>query len=197
MSTIVSADDIKKELAGYAPEQAERFHSESAKRADKLFDGYLQSVNHETVVLMSGGPASGKTEFISEYLIEEDLLVFDGILPTEAGAKIKIDHIRKTGKQIKIYAVWPQDFKQAYVAFLHRDRKFSDEHFYMKHAAARKTLLWMAREYPSVEIKLFKNAYLSNDLSFTELQFDSNDDLIEFLEENQYTPEEIKKLVIE
>src|SRR3990167_4806109 len=188
-SLLISADDIKKELPGYSPDRAEEFHLESAKLADKRFDEYLKSSSCKEVILMSGGPASGKTEFVSEYLMDKDVLIFDGILPTEQGAKIKIDRIKKAGKTPMVYAVWPQDLRQAYVAFLHRDRKYSDEHFYTKHASARKTLLSIAQNYPDVKIKIYKNAYLEDDLSFTEIQFDTRNDLIAFLEDNQYSKE--------
>src|SRR3989344_931836 len=195
MATLISADDIKTELPGYDPEHAGEFHEASAKLADKRFEEFLKTTPYKPVILMSGGPASGKTEFVSEYLMDKDFLIFDGILPTEHGASIKIDRIKKAGKIPMIYAVWPQDLRQAYVAFLHRDRKYSDEHFYTKHASARKTLLSIAQNYPDVKIKIYKNAYLEYDLSFTEIQFDTRNDLIAFLEDNQYSKEEIIKLV--
>ncbi len=198
-ATIISADDIKKELPGYDPEKAEQFHSSSAKLADKRFDQSLKSTPHQNVILMSGGPASGKTEFIAAYLKNEDVLIFDGILPSDQGADIKIKHITKAGKKIKVYAVWPEDFKEAYAAFLARDRKFSDEHFYNKHASARKTLFWIARNYPEIEIKLHISKYAEHflgkpKLSFTEVRFEESIKLLEFLEENQYNPDDIVKI---
>ncbi len=193
-ATIVSADELKKELSGYTPEHAEEFHTESARKADKKFDAALKCSEHPTVILMSGGPASGKTEFVSEYLLDKDVLVFDGILPTENGAKIKIDHIRKSKKVIKIYAVWPEDMKAAYVAFLNRDRKFSDKHFYEKHSAARRILLWIATTYSDIAITIFKSAYLEGKLHFTEL-VGRRDDMVAYIRENQYHQDDIMKIV--
>lgn len=195
VAILISADDIKKEIEGYSPDRAGEFHERSARLADKRFDELLKSAEYKMVVLMSGGPASGKTEFMTEYLLDEDYLIFDGILPTEQGAKIKIDHIQKAGKDVRICAVWPEDLRQAYVAFLHRDRKFSDEHFFTKHATARKTLLWIAESYPEVQVKLYKSDYLDGDLYFTEVRFDTRDDLVAYLSDNQYNKEEIIKLV--
>ncbi|MBI2355709.1 MAG: hypothetical protein HYV13_00700 [Candidatus Doudnabacteria bacterium] len=196
-SILISADDIKKDLPGYSPERSEEFHSESAKLADAKLYETIKTSKFEKVVLLSGGPASGKTEYFSEYLDKQDLIVLDGILPTEKGAGIKIGRISKSKKKIEIHAVWPQDFKQAFVAFLNRDRKFSDRYFYEKHSSARKTLLWIAENYPHVEIKLIKNAYLGEDLSFTELKFETRGDLLAYLRENQYTKDDIIKLVSE
>ncbi|OGY32334.1 MAG: hypothetical protein A3C02_04305 [Candidatus Andersenbacteria bacterium RIFCSPHIGHO2_02_FULL_45_11] len=194
-SLLISADDIKKELPGYSPDRAEEFHLESAKLADKRFDEYLKSSSCKEVVLMSGGPASGKTEFVTEYLMDQDVLIFDGILPTIEGAKIKLERIRKSKKQVKIYAVWPYDLRQAYTAFLSRDRRYSDKHFYTKHASARKTLLWIASSYPDIEIKLFKSAYLNKELGFTEVAFGFTSECIAFLSENQYNEDQIIDLV--
>ena len=194
---LISADDIKKEIEGYAPERAGDFHERSARLADKRFDQLLKSSDFQTVILMSGGPASGKTEFITEYLLDKDVIIYDGILPTENGSKIKINHIQKAKKELKIYAVWPEDLRQAYVAFLHRDRKFSDEHFFTKHATARKTLLWIAENYHEIEIKIYKSDYLEDDLYFTEIRFDARLDLVAYLSDNQYNKDEIIKLVTE
>lgn len=194
---VVSADNIKKELSGYTPDKAGDFHTQSAKLADKRFYECLKTTDYKTIILMSGGPASGKTEFISEYLFDKDFLIFDGILPTEKGAEIKINYLIKKGKEIRIYAVWPSDLRDAYIAFLHRDRKFSDEHFYTKHSSARKTLLWIVQNYPDVEIKIFKSAYLQEDLVFTEIQSDEKEDLLSFLVDNQLTVSDIIKLVTE
>ncbi len=202
-ATIISADDIKKELPGYDLSHAEEFHRESAKLADRKFDACLKTSTHQTIVLMSGGPASGKTEFVAAYLKDGDYLIFDGILPTEAGAGIKIDHIRKSigklvngsAKQLKIYAVWPKDFKQAYQAFISRDRKFSDEHFYSKHASARKTLLWIAKAYPDIEIKLYTSTYQKGILSFTEIDFSEKREALVFLEKNQYSEKDIINVI--
>ena len=144
---------------------------------------------------MSGGPASGKTEFVSEYLFDRDALVFDGILPTENGAKIKIEHIRKSKKRVNIYAVWPEDMKAAYVAFLNRDRKFSDRHFYEKHASARRVLLWLVNTYADIEVRLFKSTYIQNDLRFTEVLPLQRQPLVAYIKENQYHEDDIIKIV--
>lgn len=196
-SILISADDIKKEIPGYVPERSGEFHELSAKMADRRFDECLKSSDYQKVILMSGGPASGKTEFVSEYLMDKNFLIYDGILPTEKGAKIKIEHASKAGKEVSIYAVWPGDLKQAYAAFLNRDRKFNDAHFYEKHASARKTLLWIAENKPKIEIRLYKNLYVEDELTFTELEFFSRDQLVAYLKDNQYNKEDIVKFIIQ
>jgi len=196
MSILISADDIKKELPGYTPDRSAEFHAESAKLADKRFYEALKSSDFSKVILLSGGPASGKTEYLSEFLIDKDYLIIDGILPSEEGARIKIERIKKTGRPLEIHAVWPEDFKQAFVAFVNRDRKFSDKFFYEKHASARKTLLWIVQRY-EVDVRIIKNAYLGGDLSFTELKFGTRNDLLAYLRENQYTVEDIIRIVSE
>ena len=77
MSLIISADEIKKQLPNYSPAKAEFFHHESAKRADKLFSHALKDSSFNKVILLSGGTASGKTEFLSTQLIDKDWIIFD------------------------------------------------------------------------------------------------------------------------
>ena len=52
MATIISADEIKKDLPDYSPEKAESFHSESAKLADKYFYEKLKSQHFDEVILL-------------------------------------------------------------------------------------------------------------------------------------------------
>src|SRR5437667_7512755 len=56
-----------------------------------------------------------------------------------------------------IYSVIPDDLGRAFTAFLHRERKFSDSHFYRTHSGSRKTLLWVAKNYPDVEVNLIES----------------------------------------
>lgn len=194
-SLIISADEIKKELEGYSPERAEEFHSESAKIADKMLMSTIKDSYYDEVILMCGGPASGKTEYLSEYLIDSGQIIVDGILPTIEGAKIKIRNIMESGKKISVHVVLPDDIKRAFTAFLHRDRKFSDEHFYKKHSTSRKTALSIAESYPDIQMRIFHSKYTQDDLYFTELIFNDRILMIEFLKENQLTEEDVIKLV--
>lgn len=194
-SLIISADEIKKELEGYKPEEAEKFHSESAKLADKKLMQAIKESHYDQVILMCGGPASGKTEYLSEYLTDSGQIVVDGILPTIEGARIKIRNIIESGKKVSVHIVLPSDIRRAFTAFLHRDRKFSDEHFYKKHSTSRKTALYIAENYNDIEIMLFHSKYEEGNLYFTELIFNDKILMIEFLKENQLTEDEIIKLV--
>ena len=117
MPIIISADELKKELPNYSPEKSEEFHHESAKRADKLFDQALKNKEYKDVILLSGGTASGKTEFLSTQLVQKDCIILDATLATINGAEIKIKKIIRAGKIPTIYAVIPDDLKRAFIAF--------------------------------------------------------------------------------
>ena len=94
MTTIVSADEIKKGLPDYSPEKAERFHTQSAKLADKEFESELKNSSFSEIILLCGGTASGKTEFLATHLANRrECLVFDATLSTEEGARIKLKKI--------------------------------------------------------------------------------------------------------
>lgn len=198
MSYIISADDIKKSLPGYDPDHSDILHRESAKLADKKFQNALKNRQEDTVILMSGGAASGKTEYVATYLKRRKAIILDGTLPTFEGAKIKIRKAQKANKKIEIHAVLPKDFLTAFIAFLNRDRKFPPEHFYRTHSESRKTLLKIAKEFPEIPIRIIMSLYLhkahSSRMTFGVLYPRDHTALIEFISKNQYTEEDIKRM---
>jgi len=199
MAFIISADDIKKTLLGYVPEKSEFFHRESAKLADVQFAAALKDRPEKTVVLMAGGTASGKTEYVSAYLQKRRVIIFDGTLPTLEGAEIKIRKCLKAGKIVEVHLVLPASVLVAFIAFLNRDRKFSLEHFYRTHSSSRRTVLEIARAYPDIPVEIYVSDvdYVGSDssMSFLHLAFDDRSELVEFLTKYQYTEQEIMKEV--
>lgn len=197
MAILISADELKKTIPGYDPKKSHLVYTQSAKLADAKYEEAIKTDVCEQVVLLSGGAASGKTEFMSEYLLDKPYIIVDGTLPTFEGAKIKIRKAQKHGKHVKIVAVWPADLRVAFAAFLQRDRKFPDEHFYRTHAQSRKTLLKIAKSYLNVDIELYENHYDKEGLIFYEYTFDSKAHLIENLMNSQYTEDKIIDLITE
>ncbi|TSC83640.1 MAG: hypothetical protein G01um101416_1199 [Microgenomates group bacterium Gr01-1014_16] len=189
MAILISADDIKKKLPDYSPEKAEQYHRESARLADREFENKLKVAGFREVILMSGGAASGKTEFLATHLVNrKNCLILDATLSTEEGAGIKLKKIIKAKKDPIIYAVIPDGLKRAFVAFLHRDRKFSDAHFYKTHSGSRRTLLWIAKNYPDVEMNIVESSYIKGRrLQFSGLKFDSRRLLVSYLSGLQVT----------
>jgi len=196
MVTIISADEIKKELPDYSPDKAELFHRESARQADRLFANVLKNSHYNKVILLSGGTASGKTEFMSTHLNHRKCIIFDATLATEEGARIKIKKIFQANKTLEIYSIMPDDLKRAFIAFLNRDRKFSDEHFYKTHSGSRKTLLWIASEYPKVKINVIESSYTpSQKLQFARIKFDSKKQFMDYLVGIQMTEDDIISVI--
>lgn len=182
MVKIISADEIKETIANYTPDKAEQFHNQSAKLADKQFEVAIKSSSNSKVILMSGGTASGKTEFLVTQLSHKKCVVMDATLYTELGAGIKIKKIIKEKKKPVIYAVIPDDIKRAFIAFLNRDRKFSDTHFYRTHSGSRRTLLWVAKIFPTIEIHIIESSYTKKkEVRFTEIIFKNRKELISYL----------------
>lgn len=192
MATVISADEIKKQIPDYSPEKAELFHRESARLADKLFSQELKKSKYKSVILLNGGTASGKSEFLSTQLRNKRCIVFDATLSTKLGAEIKLRQIFKAKKKPIIYAVIPDDLRRAFVAFLSRDRKFSDSHFYNTHSGSRKTLLWIAKNYPQIKINIVESSYTSSRvLQFAKIRLDNRQQLIEYLTGLQMTEDDI------
>ena len=192
MPIIISADEIKKQMPNYSPDKAESFHHESAKQADKLFTDALKKNLSPEVILLNGGTASGKTEFLSTQLSNKPGIIFDATLSTDLGAGNKIRQIIKAMKIPVIYTVIPDDLRRAFSAFLNRDRKFSDIHFYKTHTGSRKTLLWIAQNYTEIEINIVESSYTPEEkLQFLKIQFDNRKKLLEYITSKQLTERDI------
>lgn len=191
MAFIISADEIKKKLPNYSPQKAELFHHESARKADQEFEKALTNNSYKNVILLCGGTASGKTEFLATQLHRKRCIILDATLSTEEGANIKLKKIIKAKKIPIVYAVLPDDLKRAFIAFLNRDRKFSDMHFYKTHSGCRKTLLWIAVHYPLVKIHIIESAYTKNQLQFAKIAFNTKKLFIRYLTSIQLTESDI------
>jgi hypothetical protein len=198
MPYIISADELKKALPGYTPDKAEIFHRESAKLADKQYEQAMKR-SEPLVILIAGGAASGKSEYVSVYLQNENAIIVDGTLPTLAGAKIKIKKAIKAQKRVAVHCVLPENFLVAYVAFLNRDRKFGDEHFFRTHSATRATVLAIARQFPDISITIIVSSIHyekgNANMSFRELSLSGHSALVEFLRKEQYSEGNIKEAV--
>lgn len=193
MAYIIAADEIKKSLPGYTPDQAESFHATSAKLADKAYASALKERPEKMVILMSGGAASGKSEYVSVYLEQKEAIVLDGTLPSLEGASIKIRNAFKAGKNVEVCCVMPSNLLVAFVAFLNRDRKFRVEHFYRTHSNSRKTLLEVAEQFPDVQIRIIiSNGDEISGMTFAEKQITNRQQMIEFVKNEQYTELEIR-----
>jgi hypothetical protein len=202
MAHIISPDEIKETLHGYKPEESEKFHQQSAKLADEAYHEALKQRSEDAVMLMSGGAASGKTEYVSEYLQNQDAIIVDGTLPTFKGAEIKINKALRQKKTVEIHAVIPTEFTIAFLAFLNRTRRFAAEHFYKTHSKSRRTLLKLAKEFPEITIKIIRSDYTDApgsgaNMLFQEITFENRQAMIEYLRKIQYTQEEIKEVIAE
>lgn len=196
MTLIIAADEIKKTLEGYDPAKSEEYHRTSAKIADKMFADAVKKRDEPEVILMSGGAASGKSEYVSVYLCNENAIILDGTLPTLEGARIKVERTIKCGKKVTIHAVLPKIMFVAFLVFLNRERKFDVSHFYRTHVSSRKTLLEIAKNYPQVEIKIITSEYIQvhegGSMRFEEIRFDNRDALLEYITKEQYNEEKIR-----
>lgn len=196
MNEVISADEIKKTLNGYNPKKSEKYHTESAKLADNEFYRKIKENPHKEVILMCGGSASGKTEYLTSYLKDFKGITLDTTLSTKEGARIKIEKILRQNKTPIIVAVLPDNLKRSFLAFLFRDRKYPDKYFFETHSGARQTLLWIAQKHPDIEIVYIRSDYKNKKkMIFKNLSYQNKQKEIEFLETIQYTTSYIKQLV--
>jgi hypothetical protein len=199
MAYVINADDIKIALPGYNPDRSDLLHRESTKLADASYAKAVKERPEPLVILMAGGTASGKSEYVSAYLQDIEAIVFDGTMPSFTGAEIKIKKAMKAKKQVTIHCVLPESFFVAFTAFLNRDRKFPNEHFYRTHSATRKAVLDAAKQFPDIAILIVISSVQNTGdnpvMKFRELNFPDRGALIEFLQSEQYTEDSIKQQV--
>lgn len=66
--------------------------------ADKMYDEAVKRRSERKVILLAGGAASGKSEYVATYLTSTRAIILDGTLPTTRGAEIKIEKAIKQQK---------------------------------------------------------------------------------------------------
>lgn len=193
---VISADKIKETLAGYTPAKSGDFHRESTRLADRKYRDILQKSQYKNVILLSGGSASGKTEYMSAYLEDKGDIIVDGTLPTLEGFEIKRRSALRLNKRVEVQAVLPDSLERAYIAFLERERKYKEKYFYRTHSQSRATLLGIAKKYLDVLITIIESSIeKDNSMRFKHFEFSGREELIDYLTKIQYSEEEIAKLV--
>jgi hypothetical protein len=194
---IISSDDLKKTIPDYLPSKASEFHELSARMADKQFKNMLVETSRPKVILMNGGSASGKTEFMVSHLSNKNAIIVDTTLPSIEGARIKIEKSMKYNKIVELYSVMPDNLARAFTVFLHRDRIFPATHFYRTHSNSRMTLLWIARNYPHIKINIIESQFSEGmDMIFSVIKFKNRNGLIKYLEDIQLSEDAIIKATI-
>ena len=172
---IIEVDKYKEIIAGYDPVHSDNVHIESAKMADKDFEKLIKERKFKEVIFMSGGTASGKSEFaIQNYRESEDLLVLDATLKNTEGFKIKYKLIQKYQEEasVKIIHIAPIFWPDALDAFYGRERKMRVENFWITHIDSKKTIISILREYKEVVLDLILSSYSGKVISFK--KFDIN-----------------------
>lgn len=195
---VIAPDKIKKFFPEYNPDKAEGVHRTSAKLADKWFEQAVKNIPAD-VILLAGGAASGKTEYLSEYLRhfgEEGGVFYDGTLPTFQGASIKIKNALKCERNVEVHIVVPDDLERSFTAFLNRVRKYSTRHFYRTHCQSRQTVLEIAENY-DITLRIIESRYSKSGLTmeFEEIEFESKQAQIDYLKTIQYNENEIIQIV--
>ncbi len=193
---IVSIDEYKEKINGYTPNKAYEFHTMSAKMADIDFSKIIKNHKYKKVILLSGGSASGKTEYLYTYLTDENAIIYDGTLSTIEGAKIKIKKCLKNHKTVELHFIIPDDFKRAFAAFLNRDRKFDDIIFYQTHSGSRTVILWVAKNFPQISIKIIESSYKKEKMKYKISKFRNRNQLLEYIKKLQYNINDIIKKVV-
>ncbi|MBU1200705.1 hypothetical protein KJ953_04230 [Patescibacteria group bacterium] len=193
---VIDIDECKKKIPGYTPTKATEYHTESAKIADKLFKNALSKKTPKKVILMCGGSASGKSELVSSELINEEAIIYDSTLHTQEGAKVKIRNSVGKGKLVEVCALLPESISKSFGVFLTRERQIPVKIFYVTHVGSRQNLLWIAKNFPQVKIRIYigkTDKY--NKLQVFKYNYNSQSEIVKFIEEQQLSESDIINLV--
>jgi len=196
---IIELDELKRHFPGYNPAKAERHQEDSAKLADKWFAAAVKHVP-VPVVLLAGGSASGKTEYLSRFVDKFGYLggiFYDGTLPSVP--EIKIRAVSKSKRSLEVHFIIPANLKKSFSVFLNRERQFSDKHFYRTHSCSRKTILKIYQDYPKINIRIIESKFteVGTTMLFEEKIFKSPRDKIDFINQIQYSEDEIANTVMQ
>jgi hypothetical protein len=172
---IIEVDEYKKKIVGYDPNNSEDFHIESAKLADRDFYLHLKDPKIKEVIFMAGGVASGKSEYVAQFLRNrEECLIYDGTLKNIEGFSIKYKEIKKIKKNVSISLVIPENWNDALDAFYGRERQMSVENFWLTHLKTKITVADVVESFPDVKINLYISTYVDKKISFKETIIDEN-----------------------
>ena len=112
----------------------------------------------------------------------------------------KINQPLQIKKKIEVHLVLPDCLLTSFFAFLNRPRKFSPLNFYLTHSGARQTVLEIAKQYPEITVNVFVSQItctrLGLEISFSQLDYEDRSELINYLDSQQQTPEEIKDSIL-
>ncbi len=163
---LIEVDEYKKIASNYDPEKSELFHRESARLADKDFIEQLKTGKYSEVVFMARGAASGKTEFSTSFLVNDDQLIYDGTLKNFDGFQIKLKNIKKhakNGPDTKVILIIPDDWKQAFEIFLSRERKMKIETFFDTHIRSKIAVARVLLE-TNINVEIFTSSPVENEM---------------------------------
>lgn len=192
---IIEIDEFKPHIKGYDPKFSSNAQSDSAKLANQQFDLAIKEGRYKKVILMGGGSASGKTEFVRSHLFGEEAIIFDSTLSTVKGANIKIKKCLKRGLEVEVCFVFPDDLYRAYVAFKNRERVIPDQVFVKTHTGSRKTLMELINNFPGLRVSVFKSYYMKEVLKYNLIALDERVDVIEYIKSIQLTAKELDILL--
>lgn len=184
---IIEVDKYKEFIFGYDLNHSDDVHIESAKLADQEFERFLKEKKFKEIIFMSGGTASGKTEFVAQNYREiADILVLDATMKNIESFQIKYKLIKKYQHEnviVKIVHVAPFIWVNALAAFYGRERQMKLENFWITHVNSKMTLAKIIEKYEDVIVELYISTYPNKKCNFEIASMDnwSKKEKIEFI----------------
>jgi hypothetical protein len=193
MPTIIDIDKFKEQIPGYDPSLSGEFQSQAGAMADAEYDNAVKQKLHPKFILMCGGSASGKSEFVSINLHNEDAYIFDSTLSSNTSIKARLSKIRRKF-ECEVIFIQPENLLSAFIAFNGRKRKFHYQHFIRTHSGARENMLMILNKYENMNCRYILSSRGIEGVEFKEINV-SRQEMKKMLELEQRNPETIEALI--
>ena len=193
---VIDPDKFKESIAGYDPLKAEEFHTQSAKMADQAYaEAIKDRVKYKNIILLCGGSAVGKSEFISTYLSSmDDTIIFDSTLSSRSGVKTKLNESRVRSKfNVTVIFIQPESILQSFIAFQGRDRQFPHTHFIRTHSGSRDTFLYVLEKYDTINYRYFISSIDTSDKMLYKEVIADREKVIEAIRDEQISEQVLEE----
>ena len=168
--------------------------------ANNAFEDGIKSGNYDSVILMCGGSASGKTEYINTQLLNRNVIIVDSTLSYIDSITIKLQKIKNKMKIVVIF-IRPASLLSCFTIFLNRKRLFHYSHFVRTHSGARQVFLHILENFTDIECKYFiselspfEDLLKGSKVGFLEVDL-TRQEMIQAILNTQISQEEINKII--
>lgn len=200
---IVSGDDAKFIIPGFAPEKSVPYHNPASQFAKNHYKNLLAdtATKDQPVMIMAGGSGAGKTSSLSKLMsvenhppLDDYAAVVDTNLANMKGADSRIGAALKSGRSVEINFVYRDPAEAFMLGVVPRaartGRIITEEIHAETHAGSIATIKELAKKYkndPNVQINVIDNSRGAGNSTLVPL---------DFLNDKSYSKDQVRSTVL-